>query len=136
MDDATREQLLGEEEKTAPEALVGAGLFARNMKGLRQLSAVVSSQAQRLLALDAPTPLDPATDPPAGRVTVLDERLAALSARLDTLEAQQGRARVVDALPIDAPLGSLVRLRGDLTGSLYLGNGAARPLTKLVPVAL
>lgn len=136
MDDIAREQLLAEEEKTAPEAVVGAGLLTRNMKGLRQLSAVVNSQAQRLLALDAPTPPDPTTDPPAGRVTVLDERLAALTARLDTLEAQQGRARVVDALPPAAPLGTLFRLRGDQAGSLYLGNGAGRALTRLVAVAL
>lgn len=43
---------------------------------------------------------------------------------------------IVDDLPASAPFGALLRLRGDLTGSLYLGNGATRPLSKLVPVAV
>jgi hypothetical protein len=67
---------------------------------------------------------------------LLFRRVRLLLDRVDALEAGQGRATVVDTLPANAPLGMLIRLRGDLTGALYLGNGPARPLTKLVPVDL
>jgi hypothetical protein len=56
--------------------------------------------------------------------------------RLSNLEAQQNRAALVDALPTNAPLGALIRLRGDATGALYLGNGPTQPLSKLVPTAV
>jgi hypothetical protein len=52
------------------------------------------------------------------------------------LEDQLGRAIVVTELPANAPLGALIRLQGDVTGSLYLGNGPNRPLSKLVPEPL
>lgn len=61
------------------------------------------------------------------------EVLAQYDRRLDAI---QGRLLIVDELPANAPLGALIRLRGDLTGALYLGNGPTRPLTKLLPVAL
>lgn len=48
----------------------------------------------------------------------------------------QSRLMIVDARPENAPLGALIRVRGDLTGTLYLGNGVARPLSKLLPVAV
>jgi hypothetical protein len=52
------------------------------------------------------------------------------------LDTQLNRAAIVDTLPANAPLGALIRLQGDLTGALYMGNGGSRPLTKLLPVAL
>lgn len=71
-------------------------------------------------------------------------RLAALVARAydvvsrlsDRLDVYDNRLLLVDVLPDNAPLGALIRVRGDQTGTLYLGNGQNRPLSKLVPVAL
>lgn len=64
------------------------------------------------------------------------EQLQELTQRLAALEQQANRALVVDQLPANAPLGTLIRLRGDLTGALYLGNGNTRALTKLLPAVL
>lgn len=64
------------------------------------------------------------------------EEIIALRDRATALEAQQNRAAVVTALPVNAPLGALIRLQGDLTGALYLGNGPTRALTKLLPTVL
>ncbi len=64
----------------------------------------------------------------------LDRLRHEMSLRLDELERQTNRALVVDNLPANAPLGALIRLRGDATGALYLGNGPTRPVTKLLPV--
>ncbi len=64
----------------------------------------------------------------------LDRLRHEMSLRLDALERQTNRAAVVDDLPANAPLGALIRLRGDATGALYLGNGPTRPVTKLLPV--
>jgi hypothetical protein len=64
----------------------------------------------------------------AGRDAVAD-----LTGRLAPLEE---RLLLLDELPANAPLGALIRVRGDLTGSLYLGNGPTRPLTKLTPTLL
>lgn len=59
-----------------------------------------------------------------------------LRADVNALQAQQNRAAIVTVLPTNAPLGSLIRLQGDLTGALYLGNGPTRALTKLLPTVL
>ncbi len=64
----------------------------------------------------------------------LDRLRREMDQRLDELERQTNRAAVVDDLPANAPLGALIRLRGDQTGALYLGNGPTRPVTKLLPV--
>jgi hypothetical protein len=67
------------------------------------------------------------------RLRDLVDKAQDLLARVVTLEQQQNRALAVDVLPDNAPLGALIRLRGDATGALYLGNGPTRPLTKLLP---
>ncbi len=71
----------------------------------------------------------------------LDKLESLLEQRMDTHEQQitqdrqeLNRAAVVDVLPANAALGALIRLRGDQTGALYLGNGPNRPVTKLLPV--
>lgn len=56
-----------------------------------------------------------------------------VDARLAPLE---GRLLVVDELPVNAPMGALIRVKTDLAGTLYLGNGPTRPLSKLLPVAV
>lgn len=63
-------------------------------------------------------------------------QVAALNARIDVLEAAAHRADVVVALPANAPVGYLMRLQGDASGVLYMGNGPTRALSRLVPVAL
>lgn len=51
----------------------------------------------------------------------------------------QERLMIVDALPANAPLGSLLRLREGTVAQrlpLYLGNGPDQPITKLTPVVV
>lgn len=61
---------------------------------------------------------------------------------LDTVEfvnQLQERLMIVDALPANAPLGSLIRLRNGTVAQrlpLYLGNGPDQPITKLTPVVV
>jgi hypothetical protein len=62
--------------------------------------------------------------------------LRALRRVLERIDRIEERLLIVDELPESAPFGALIRVRGDLTGALYLGNGLTRPLSKLVPVAL
>jgi hypothetical protein len=55
------------------------------------------------------------------------------------IDALQERLLLVDALPLEAPFGALIRLRiGTVPqrATLYLGNGVGQPLSKLVPAAL
>ena len=59
-----------------------------------------------------------------------------LRADVAVLQTQANRAATVTELPAAAPFGTLIRLQGDLTGALYLGNGMQRPLTKLLPTVL
>ncbi len=47
----------------------------------------------------------------------LDRLRREMGERLDELERQANRALVVDTLPANAPLGALIRLRGDATGA-------------------
>lgn len=70
------------------------------------------------------------------RVTQLEEYVVAVDDRLSKLEI---RFQLVDALPVDAPLGTMMRLRVGTQAEripLYLGNGTGQPLTKLVPTAV
>lgn len=50
---------------------------------------------------------------------------------VETIEA---RLLIVDTLPPEAPLGALIRCRGQ--AALFLGNGMGQPLSRLVPQAL
>jgi hypothetical protein len=70
------------------------------------------------------------------QISELRQRDRDLLEQIAALEQEENRARVVDVLPDNAPLGLLIRLRGDATGALYLGNGPTRPLTKVLPQAL
>lgn len=57
------------------------------------------------------------------------------------ITALEQRLQIAEDLPTEAPFGALIRIRGDQTGTLYLGNGyrgngTPWPLTKLVPTPL
>lgn len=66
-----------------------------------------------------------------GVVARVRDILTRLDARLVPFEQ---RLLVVDDLPANAPFGALIRVRGQAT--LYLGNGPAQPLSRVVPQAL
>ena len=89
---------------------------------------------EALLAAEATSAPDAVVGP--DMLLQLIQAMRTLNQRVSDLEQEQNRAALVDALPANAPLGVLIRLRGDATGALYLGNGAARPLTKLMPLPL
>lgn len=76
----------------------------------------------------------------------LAQALADIVEHRDTLvetvgfvNALQDRLRIVDELPVEAPLGSLIRLRVGTVAqraAVYTGNGPGQPLGKLMPVAV
>lgn len=73
----------------------------------------------------------------------IDARLDAQAVQVAALDARFGvyesRFLLVDELPLEAPLGALLRLRVGTVAQrlpLYLGNGAGQPLTKLTPTVV
>lgn len=68
--------------------------------------------------------LPKALEPLVQVVSQIDDRLSRLEHGL----------LILDVLPAHAPFGALMRVRGDASGALYMGNGQNQPITKLVPV--
>lgn len=97
------------------EPTFGPTFIARLVRGLINLRDRVDALRDRLTTLDAPAPATH-TDPPEGRVTIL--------------ERQVFRARVVDALPSQAIEGALLKIRGD-DAFIYVGTGAGNALRKI-----
>lgn len=108
------------------------------------MSSYVAELEQELSA----QPTDPVTAADLLRaVRALAQAFEEIVKHRDTLaetvgfvNALQDRLLLVDALPLEAPFGALIRLKVGTVAqraTLYMGNGTGQPITKLpVPVAV